>query len=430
MSAGICIMNKQAIALAADSAVTIGDHVAIHNSANKLFSLSKVAPVGLIIYANASLMSVPMEIIVKEYKHQLENKTFDSLNDYVEDFKSYIEANSDLFRFEHTEGSYILNVIFCFWNILEEIYSNFAEKRHISKDERTKAEGLPLATEAYEQFEKIFNRFEKCDSNYYDYLKREYEEIVLEKLDCAQEFSWLDSSLKKKVVDLSLRLFDTDFDYSNYIGVCIAGYGNKEIYPSLMHLHISGCINGKLRCFTRQAVSITETMRASIIPLAQTDVMETFLFGINDRFLQDLKKEIPQQIGECISKIDDSDFAPGKKGDVHEKLKSLSANIINHIVKMASENYMNPIFDSVATLPIDELSLLAESMINITSIRRKVALDDNIGTVGGPIDVAIISKGDGFIWLKRKHYFEGKNNPQYFYSHFEKCERREGDDEL
>ena len=114
MSAGICIMNKQAIALAADSAVTIGDHVAIHNSANKLFSLSKVAPVGLIIYANASLMSVPMEIIVKEYKHQLENKTFDSLNDYVEDFKSYIEANSDLFRFEHTEGSYILNVIFCF----------------------------------------------------------------------------------------------------------------------------------------------------------------------------------------------------------------------------------------------------------------------------------------------------------------------------
>ena len=33
MSAGICIMNKNAIALAADSAVTIGQHLAIHNSA-------------------------------------------------------------------------------------------------------------------------------------------------------------------------------------------------------------------------------------------------------------------------------------------------------------------------------------------------------------------------------------------------------------
>lgn len=56
MSAGICIMNKNAIALAADSAVTIGPHLAIHNSANKLFALSKVAPVGAIIYSNAEVM--------------------------------------------------------------------------------------------------------------------------------------------------------------------------------------------------------------------------------------------------------------------------------------------------------------------------------------------------------------------------------------
>ena len=41
MSAGICIMNKHAVAMAADSAVTIGQHVAIHNSANKLFALSR-----------------------------------------------------------------------------------------------------------------------------------------------------------------------------------------------------------------------------------------------------------------------------------------------------------------------------------------------------------------------------------------------------
>ena len=65
MSAGMCIMNKQAIAMAADSAVTIGTHAAIHNSANKLFSLSRVVSVGLIIYSSSTLMSVPVEIIVK-----------------------------------------------------------------------------------------------------------------------------------------------------------------------------------------------------------------------------------------------------------------------------------------------------------------------------------------------------------------------------
>lgn len=70
MSAGICIMNKNAIALAADSAVTIGQHLAIHNSANKLFSLSRRAAVGAIIYSNAELMCIPVEIILKQYKHR------------------------------------------------------------------------------------------------------------------------------------------------------------------------------------------------------------------------------------------------------------------------------------------------------------------------------------------------------------------------
>ena len=68
-------------------------------------------------------------------------------------------------------------------------------------------------------------------------------------------------------------------------------------------------------------------------------------------------------------------------------------------------------------------------MINITSLRRKVAIDRNIGTVGGPIDVAIVSKGDCFIWLKRKHYFDRKYNPQYFYSHFDMREKEDSNEQ-
>jgi hypothetical protein len=28
--------------------------------------------------------------------------------------------------------------------------------------------------------------------------------------------------------------------------------------------------------------------------------------------------------------------------------------------------------------------------------------------------VAVISKNDGFIWIKRKHYFDPKLNPRFF----------------
>ena len=110
MSAGICIMNKNAIALAADSAVTVGQHLAIHNSANKLFALSKVAPVGAIIYSNAEVMGIPVEILIKQYKRDLGQKTFNSLEEYVKDFISYMLRNKRLFHFAENEARYINNV--------------------------------------------------------------------------------------------------------------------------------------------------------------------------------------------------------------------------------------------------------------------------------------------------------------------------------
>jgi hypothetical protein len=47
-------------------------------------------------------------------------------------------------------------------------------------------------------------------------------------------------------------------------------------------------------------------------------------------------------------------------------------------------------------------------------------------TVGGPIDVAVISKGDGFIWIKRKHYFKPELNPHFFKNNF----REGGENEI
>ena len=66
----------------------------------------------------------------------------------------------------------------------------------------------------------------------------------------------------------------------------------------------------------------------------------------------------------------------------------------------------------VALLPKDELAELAEALVNLTSFKRRVT--PAAETVGGPVDVAVISKGDGLVWLKRKHYFPPELNPRYF----------------
>jgi hypothetical protein len=82
------------------------------------------------------------------------------------------------------------------------------------------------------------------------------------------------------------------------------------------------------------------------------------------------------------------------------------------IVEHKREKHIIPIVRAVSVLPKEELASMAEALVNLTSTKRRVTLDAE--TVGGPIDVAVISKGDGFIWIKRKHYFDADKNPQFF----------------
>lgn len=65
----------------------------------------------------------------------------------------------------------------------------------------------------------------------------------------------------------------------------------------------------------------------------------------------------------------------------------------------------------VEFMPKPELAKLAEALVSLTSLKRRVSR--GMDTVGGPIDVAVISKSDGFVWAKRKHYFPSELNARY-----------------
>jgi ATP-dependent protease HslVU (ClpYQ) peptidase subunit len=77
MTCEVAVMNKRGIALAADSAVTLGAGQKIYHNAEKLFQLSPTTPIGVMTYGNADLMGVPWEIVVKSYGRQCGDRKFD-----------------------------------------------------------------------------------------------------------------------------------------------------------------------------------------------------------------------------------------------------------------------------------------------------------------------------------------------------------------
>lgn len=86
--------------------------------------------------------------------------------------------------------------------------------------------------------------------------------------------------------------------------------------------------------------------------------------------------------------------------EITDELLEVYRRFNRGMIDYKRKKFINPIVDIVETLPIEELADTAEALLNITSLKRKMSR--SLETVGGPIDVALITKGDGFTWIKRK----------------------------
>jgi hypothetical protein len=99
VTAEIAIMNRNAVALAADSAGTLRlpTGLKITSTCSKLFMLSRYAPVGIMVYDAAELMGIPWETIIKVYCRDLKARVFEHLEDYASDFLHFLEREELLF---------------------------------------------------------------------------------------------------------------------------------------------------------------------------------------------------------------------------------------------------------------------------------------------------------------------------------------------
>jgi len=162
----------------------------------------------------------------------------------------------------------------------------------------------------------------------------------------------------------------------------------------------------------------TSLADGAIMPFAQRDMVDTFMGGIDPDFysliqvcLTELVDAYPALLDQAFPGLPAAQRDAGKTvletagADELDKIK-------NRIEECRRQDYAGPIIDVVGMLPIDELAGMAEALVSLTSLKRRMSLDEE--TVGGPIDVAVISKGDGLIWIKRKHYFEPALNQHFF----------------
>lgn len=423
MTAEIALMNKMAVALAADSAVTVKHGKKIYNSANKLFMLSKYHPVGIMIYGNAELMEVPWEILIKQFRKKLGTKKYDRLEDYAQNFidflnnNDFIDNNCQERYFYYSVASYLDMIVDKIEKVLDEKYK---EEPKIIDKEITKVVSNVVA----EEYEKLNNL--KNLPIYHEGFQEEILKSNLKLIDKAIDKVFKDYNVTKETRELLMSIstlicFKGKFS-SERSGIVIAGYGEKEILPALNHYIIDGVYLNKLKYSEPDCSRITFQETATIQAFAQSDMVTTFIEGMDpslqefiDSYLESIFSDYPSYIYESLKNKDNIN-----KEEFVRKVQNMGNHLLrdfrSKIYNFSRERIVNPIIKNIAILPKDELAAAAEALVNLTSFKRKVSMD--IETVGGPIDVAIISKSDGFIWMKRKHYFKPELNNHFFANYY------------
>jgi len=223
--------------------------------------------------------------------------------------------------------------------------------------------------------------------------------------------------VSKLVHALTIRAIPSGYES----GIVVAGFGKDEIYPSLVSFVVDGKGESLLRCWPSKSHTVNDGASASvgaILPFAQTDIFALFMEGImrtNLRFIETmLSKIMDERISTILDRYvhSNEERLVEKSIQMRETQESIKS-ILTEFSKFRQESQVQKILQVVEALPKEEMAAMAEALVELTSLRRKV--DSPLESVGGPVDVAVISKGDGFVWIKRKHYFDLAINRDFLY---------------
>lgn len=415
MTAIVGVLNKCAIAIAADSAVTLGNTHKVLNTGNKLFALSKYAPVGIGTYGNADFMNNPWEVIIKQYRRKLGENKYPKLKNYADDFLKFLREQN---YFSSDENRH-KNLRFQMEDFYDRIEKDAKENVDFEKDPTSVIEKRLTETR---------------DSNKTCTLV--YPELVDYEIDSFTKYAQTDGRLvamKKSYLTTveQYDLFLESFFYymrvntlSHYgeAGLVIFGYGEDELYPCLYELKVTSVIEDRLQYNYGEFTEITNDGDcASIIPFAQTNVAQTIIRGINPTFYDIMGNvfnasmiAFRQQISDVIRKNPHLMTV----ADAIDKIDPIpvSQNFNQQIQDTFRTSYTQPLVNTITNLGIEDMANVAESFVSLTSLVKRMSPGEE--TVGGPVDVAVVSKGDGLIWIKRKHYFKPELNTHFFSNYY------------
>ena len=411
MTAEAVVLNTRGVAIAADSAIFIDNLNRVYNTEEKIFQLSPRHSVGIMYYGSGSFMHIDWELVLIEFSKILEDRVLDTLEDYVNEFLIFLrdfEYNiSKNASYVDTQEAIFGDIVKYYFTRIKETYeshfSKFSKKENLSAEQKTDSLKIYLR-----RIRKLLEK-EKSVSLYDgEILVKIYQEIIITTIQNVFGDYYINDALKEEASKIINYIFSKAEEYSwihidsfwlytvfSHIeccpGIVFTGYGSKELFPSVIDFYIIGKFGDELYHTKPNKAELSQERKSIIGTYAQSDVMQTLIRGI-DPYLENFIFGQLEKLNKGLIKIAGKEY----KEKIEEKKEKFMDKIKNH----KDDNYFLPLTKMIASVSVNNLAEIAEALVTLTSLRRHISTVKE--TVGGPTDVAIITKESGFVWVKRK----------------------------
>ncbi len=424
MTSEVCLMNRKTVAMASDSAVTISGpgFLKTYQSEDKLFPLVNGAPVGVMIYNNAEIMSTPWETVISLYREQMAGRTLETVEDYGNDFMEFLSGNPDLFTADHQDTEFFKTIAV----VMTLVAEDFDEQIEIFK-----ASGKgSLRDHISAIFEFVVNQLYRSYQQYPDGSPRQDLACFPKGMDeqvrrrYGNEISQITDSLlsalkaehaaltvsevtRNKLHEIGVMSATRDAFFENYTGIVIAGFGARGQFPQMRSYLTSSVVLGILKRKMDRSRNMNADAGPVVETFAQDRMIRTFLTGMDPYLLRFMYGETLElsvmTVKDVISRMPNlSDTERQSMFDDYSRnnLGFAIREFFGSIAAYQEQVHTRPIYRAVGVLPKKELGETAASLINLNSFQQKVM--NSIETVGGPVDVAVITRNGGLELIKQK----------------------------
>ena len=414
MTSEIAVMNQRAVALAADSAVTLidGGTVVVRNEQRKLFNLMEGQPVGIMFFGVADMLGHPWDHLIEHYQttHR-RDAAKPHVRDYGIAFTSMLDNLDEFFPPDRQREDYRRLLASVFRHIFA--YGQFL--RESSEDPVLAADDGKVLEAAIERVWREYQFFEDGSARrdlscfpqgFGSKVAANHAAQIDELIGYGFGQFALSKQVQQQLRDIAVFCVIKDLFLEDVSGLVFAGFGKEDRYPSVVTYYASAMVDGIVKRSEISVDVIDNETRSKVRVFADSEVTHAFLRGIDfnleRRLYAGFRMLLHGVVDEVIAAF------PNVAATAREELRQrFQGEFVPRyfdafrgmIGEYQQHAFINPVLRVLEIAGKTELAETARSLIELNVFKKRIMAQKE--TVGGAIDVAVISRDGGFQWMSK-----------------------------